>query len=141
MAERVTIVPVESSDLISTLDEAREYYRVKLSGVRRVTCYTKRIEIVFEADMTHVYSEENGDGPAVVRQVAPGRSETRRFSLKRARLMDHVLPAISRFTLSIEGQGAKGRENKVLHGPKLESGEYMSVVLRPGPKAAWTCVS
>jgi hypothetical protein len=29
----------------------------------------------------------------------------------------------------------------MLHGPRLVSGQYMRVVLRPGPGTAWTCVS
>jgi hypothetical protein len=111
-----------------------------------VTCCGQRIEIVFPFDAVHVYSEAAPEplvpGTIVVsQQVRPGRFEIRQFSLKRARLIDHVLPAISLFTVSIEGQGAKGRENKVLHGPQLPAGGHMRVVLRPGPGKAWTCVS
>jgi hypothetical protein len=132
---------VERSEDISTVEEAVAYYRAKLSGVRRVTCYEKRVDIVFPANYTHLYTEATGDGPKVSQAVAPGRVDVRYFSVDRARLMDHVLPAISGFVFSIEGQGAKGRENRVLHGPKLASGEHMRVVLRPGPQKAWTCVS
>jgi hypothetical protein len=141
MADSATGALVEKAEDISTVDEAAAYYRAKLSGVRRVTCCGTRIDIVFPANYTHLYSDATGDGPTVSQTIAPGRVDVRYFSLKRARLMDHVLPAISGFTMSIEGQGAKGRENRVLHGPRLSSGEYMRVVLRPGPKAAWTCVS
>lgn len=136
-------MPLDCSDLICTIEDAREYYRAKLAGVRRVTCYGKRIPIVFPLDHVHLYSEtpEGGILPPgasiVTQQVDHGRFEVRVFSLKRARLMDCVLPAISLFTVSIVGQ----RGNKVLHGPRLESGEYMRVVLRSGPGDAWTCVS
>lgn len=137
---------VERSELVTSLEEAREYYRANLAGVRRVTCCEKRIDVVFPADGIHLYSESPADplpeGAVVVRQrIAPGRFDDRVFSISRAKLMDYVLPAISNFTVSIVGQGAKGRENKVLHGPRLPSGDHMRVVLRPGPEKAWTCVS
>lgn len=73
----------------------------------------------------------------VSQQVGPGQFEVRLFSLKRARLLDSILPAISLFTVSTVGQ----RGHKLLHGPRLPNGEYMRVVLRKGPKTAWTCVS
>lgn len=135
---------VASSNLIRCLAEARDYYRANLAGVRRVTCYGSRIEVVFPVDVIHVYSESGQaiEGVEIVtQQIGIGKFEVRNFSLKRARLMDAVLPAISLFTVSILGQGAAGRRNKVLHGPRLPSNEYMRVVLRPGPKRAWTCVS
>jgi hypothetical protein len=101
---------------------------------------------VFPFNAVHIYSESAPDplpeGAVVVTQdVAPGRFEVRIFSCARAQSMDHILPSISNFTVSIVGQGAKGRENKVLHGRRLPTGNYMRVVLRPGPKEAWTCVS
>ena len=137
---------VARSELITCLDEARDYYRSNLSGVRRVTCCGHRIEIVFPFEATHLYSVElKGDlpdGAALVTQpISNGKFEARMFRLERARLMDFVLPAISKFTVSIPGYGQHGREKRVLHGPKLPSGEYMRVILRPGPGIAWTCVS
>lgn len=133
---------VERSELITCLEEARNYYRARLVGVRRVTCCGQRVEIVFPFDAVHVYSEKApdpppGDAVLVTQPVGPARFEVRVFSLKRARLMDCVLPAISLFTVSIVGQ----RKNKVLYGRQLPSGEYMCVALRPGPNTAWTCVS
>ena len=138
---------VASSDLITTLEEARDYYRATLVGVRRVTCYGKKISVFFDFDATHMYSEsvKNGQVPigsvVVTQQVGVAESEVRIFNLKRAKHMDHVLPAISLFSLSIVGQGAKGRETKVLHGPRLASGEYMRVVLRPAREKTWGCKS
>lgn len=138
---------VARSDLITTLDEARHYYRATLVGVRRVTCYGKKISVFFDFDATHMYSEGLVDGQVplgatvVTQQIGVAVSEVRVFSLKRARHMDYVLPAISLFTLSIVGQGAKGRETKVLHGPRLPSGEYMRVVLRPARDKTWGCKS
>ena len=55
--------------------------------------------------------------------------------------MDEVLRAIATFTVSVPGTGRQGSENPTLHGQRLASGEYMRVVLRPGPGTAWTCVS
>lgn len=136
-------MPVATSNLITTLDEAREYYRASLAGVRKVTCCGRRVSIVFPVDVVHPYSEASLTSPPpagsviVSQQVGEGLFEVRVFSLKRARLLDSILPAISLFTVSIIGQ----RGNKVLHGPRLVTGEYMRVVLRRGPKDAWTCVS
>lgn len=94
-----------------------------------------------------MYSEEASDTFAlakaerVVRRVAGGRIEIRAFSLDRARLLDHLLVAIERFTVSVAGTAPTGRNNRMLHGPALNDGRYLRVVLRPGPDDAWTCVS
>jgi hypothetical protein len=140
-------VAVASSDLITTLEEAREYYRARLVGVRRVTCHGHKIAVFFEFDTIHCYSigvkpDAIPIGAIIVsQQVDVALSEVRIFSLKRARLMDHILPAISLVTVSTEGKGAKNTRTRVLHGPRLASGEYMRVVLRKGPKDVWRCVS
>lgn len=115
---------VERSDLITCLDEARDYYRANLVGVRRVTCCGQQITVIFPFDATHVYTvavpnELPVGAQIVTQQVSPTRFEVRMFCLERAVLMDFVLPAISLFTVSIPGQGQRGRENKVLHGRRL----------------------
>lgn len=135
------------AEFIETLEEARTYYRARLVGTHKINCYGKPVTVVFERDAIHLFSVETpGDDPPPVemiarRRVAPERFEERTFSLKRARLMDEVLRAVSLFTVSIPGTGAKGREKRMLHGPRLTSGEYLRVVLRPGPGEAFTCVS
>lgn len=137
---------VERSELITCLADARDYYRANLVGVRKVTCCGQKISIVFPFDSTHTYTIKAPvpipDGAQIVTQrVAATRFEVRIFNLERAVLLDHILPAVSLFTVSIPGQGARGRENRVLHGRRLPTGDYMRVVLRPGPETAWTCVS
>jgi len=68
--------------------------------------------------------------------------EVRVFNVERASMMDLVLPAVSRFTVSIPGTATtRGREKRMLHGVRLPDGRYMRVVLRPGPGEAFTCVS
>ena len=138
------------SELIETLDEARDYYRERLAAKHRITSYGRPASIVFEGDATHLYSVGlKGEDPRdlapherVARQISPGNVDVRRFNVERARLMDRVLPAISLFTVSNpEGGGPPGRQKRVLHGPALPSGERLRVVLRPGPGTAWTCVS
>lgn len=106
------------------------------------------VTIVFERDATHLYSREvkQEDEPVppyllVVRAISPQKTERRIFDLERARLMDHILPAITQCTTVVQGQGARGREKILIHGPRLGTGDYMRVVLRPGPGKAWTCVS
>lgn len=148
---------IPSANDITNREEARDYYAATLAGVRTITCYGKRVSIVFEADATHLFS----DGPPkdlsqeeqrawvaaippelrVERRLPKGRTEVRRFSLERAHLMGHVLPAISRFTVSVPGTGRDGHEKRMLHGPALPDGRYMRVLLRPGPGDAFTCVS
>ena len=146
-----------SSADIQTLAQARDYYRAELAGVRTVTCYGKRVRVVFERDATHLFS----DGPderlsaeeqqawveaipaelRVERRLPNGKVEVRRFSEERARLMGHVLPAISGFTVSVPGTGNRGHEKRMLHGPALPDGRHIRVLLRPGPGDAFTCVS
>lgn len=151
---------VTSSQDIANLDEARAYYAANLAGVRKVTCYGKPVAIVFESDATHVFSDDPTSGmrdmtPAqqravfdsiqldqrVERRLPGGRIEVRRFSLERARLMDHVLPAVSLFTVSVPGTSPRGRDNRTLHGQALPDTRHMRVALRPGPGDAFTCIS
>lgn len=131
------------SELIETVDEARAYYACKLAGSHAILCAGYPVTIVFERDMTHAYSDENGDPEAAIvrRRLAPGRMEERRFCVRRARLMDKILPSISRFTVSVWAQGARGREKRLLYGPPLSDGHHMLVALRRGPGEAFTCVS
>jgi hypothetical protein len=147
-------VPVERSELITCLAEAREYYAQALAGARTVTVQrsgsSQRVTILFEADGTHAYSigikpgEPTPSVPALVeRRIPTGqgrfRVEARRFSLERARLLDEVLRAISLFTVAVPEAG--GHQKSIVYGPALASGERMRVVLRPGPGDARTCVS
>ena len=149
-------VPVDRSDLITCLAEAREYYAHALAGARTVTVSRggaqQRTTIIFEADGTHVYSESLKPGESaaadqvVVRRIPAGqgrvRVEERCFSLARARLMDEVLRAISLFTIAVpDGGGRPGHQKSIIYGPALPSGARMRVVLRPGPGEAKTCVS
>jgi len=137
-------MPVASADLITCVAEARDYYRVNLGGLRRITCCGKRIDVIFPVEVVHIYSEKGVAGPGVeicTQQIGIAQSDVRVFSLKRARLMDCILPAISKYTVSIFGQGPKGKQNKVLHGPRLPTGEYMRVVLKPSRNKTWVCVS
>lgn len=135
------------SELIETLDEARAYYRERLVGAHTIGCHGRRVTIVFEPDATHLYSDDPGNVPVdlalqVARAIGRGRKEIRRFNLARAHLMDRVLPAITSYTVSVPGTStARGREKRMLHGPPLPDGQYMRVVLRPGPGEAFTCVS
>lgn len=138
-------MPPDRSECICNLKEAREYYRAKLVGAHHVSCHGKPVTIVFELEAVHLYSTQAPDsipdGAEVVSQPARhGNFEVRIFSLRRARLMDQVLRAICLFTVSIPGRAGPG-ERRVLHGPRLPTGEYMRVVLRKGPKKAWTCLS
>lgn len=134
------------SAFIKTPQEALDYYAARLAGARALSCHGRAVEVHFEADGTHMYSE-GADAAAIVaseritRRVPGGRIELRRFALARALLLDDVIRAIEDFTVSIPGTGPSGVEKRMLHGPRLPSGEYLRVVLRPGPRAAFTCVS
>lgn len=141
-----------SSHSIATLEEAQAYYAAKLAG--RQVVHTRggtRCIINFEAATTHLFSEEVSREAfqllpieeRVWRRLPGGRPEYRRFCLDRARLMDHVLPAIAGFVFSIPGTSAHGRGNRMLHGPALPDGRFLRVVLAPwaGAPKEWTCVS
>lgn len=129
---------VERSELIQTLAEAREYYRAKLGGVRKVTCHGHKVRLFFPVDVVHIYSSAEATGEIVTQQRrGVGRFEVRRFDLRRARLIDEVLPAVSLFTVSTVAQDGC----KLLHGRRLESGDYQRVALRKGRDDSWVCVS
>jgi hypothetical protein len=133
------------SAFIERPHEAVDYYAARLAGARVIACHGRNVEIHFEADGTHLFSEDVGsivaDHARIVRRVKGGRIEVRQFALERARLLDQVVTAIERFTVSIPGSGGMGREKRLLHGPRLPDGQYLRVVLRPGPGKAWTCVT
>ena len=136
-------MPVARSELITSVVEAREYYATVLAGAHKIQCHGQPVTVVFEREATHLFSTESAGvlvNP-VRRQIGGGRVELREFSLARAQQMDLVLRAVSLYTVSVPGSGGRGRENRMLHGPRLPSTEYMRVVLRPGPGDAWTCVS
>lgn len=133
------------SKFIASRQEAVDYYAARIAGTRTITCHGREVVVIFPADGTHLFSEDasHSDIPAherVVRRVAGGRTEVRRFSLERAVLLDEVASAIANFTVSVPGTGADGREKRMLHGPALADGRYLRVVLRPGPNS-WTIVS
>lgn len=135
---------LERSELITSLAEAREYYARKLVGAHKVECHGRPVTIVFERGATHLFSDESGVASAerVERALGGGKMEVRAFSVARARLMDSVLPAICGYTVSLPGTApTRGREKRMLHGPRLPDGRYLRVVLRPGPGDGFTCVS
>lgn len=137
---------VANAEVISTLDEAQDYYRTYLVRPHHLNCYGRKAVVVFEASMTHCYSEESRGGILLngipeVRQVLGGKTEVRLFCLYRARLMDQVIPAICHHSMSTISKGQKGRERRVLHGPVLSSGDYVRVVLRPGSRGSWICLT
>jgi hypothetical protein len=136
---------VIKSAFIATAEEARRYYQERLGGLHRVTCRGKEIDLFFEAAATHLFSKEIQPIPigAVVikRRIAPGKFDERVFDLDRAQLMDAVIPAVCNVVFSLPGTGLTNRANRLLHGPRLPDGRYMRVVLRPGSRDTWTCVS
>jgi hypothetical protein len=135
------------SELIETVEEAKDYFLERISGVHTLNCCGKSVGIFFERSATHLFSEEPQSdilvppSEQVVRRVKGGRVEVRRFSLDRARLMDRVLEAVEHFTVSIPGTGQNGHEKRMLHGQRLPDGRYLRVVLRPGGPGDFTCVS
>lgn len=150
---------VASSQDIETVEHALAYYAEHPAGVRRITCHGKRVAVVFERDATHIFSEaaDSRMSPEerkawqdaippdqrVERRLANGRIEVRRFSLERARLLDHVLPAVSNVTVTVPGTPHRGQENRMLHGPALADGRHMRVILQPPRhgRDVFTCIS
>jgi hypothetical protein len=134
------------SEFIATPEEARDYYRARLAGPRTVTSDGRPVTIVFEQDATHLYSSEiknpGAPGPLVTRRIAPGKVDVREFNIARAQLMDQVLPAIEKYTVSVPAAGGGSGAGKTLvYGRLIVGVGYMRVVLRPGPGSALSCVS
>jgi len=146
---RSGLVPVERSELITTLAEAREYYAAKLVGIRHVEPKGRRIAIVFERATTHLYSVEVADltqvppSEKVVRYFSGGRAEFRRFAPERAVLLDLVLPTLGNYCRSVHGTGPRGRDNRLVFSWPLQDGRALCVALSPwqGTSDKWTCVS
>lgn len=131
------------SEVINTREEARVYYDERLSGAHPLVCYGKRVSVYFPLGYTHFYSQEPAGAPldaaAIIQQrVRGGATETRMFSLQRARLMDKIVPAVVSHAFTIPGR----HRNRAVYGPRLSSGEYMCVVVRPTEQPEnWTAVS
>lgn len=137
---------VRQSRYIETEREARRYYQERLAGMRRVVCRGKEVTLFFERAATHVYIEALSDhcpaNPVIIRRRIRERVyDERAFCLDRARLMDHIIPAVRYFTFSLPGTSEANRENRLLHGPRLPDGRYLRVVLSPGPRNTWYCKS
>lgn len=136
---------VTKSRYISSLEEARDYYQRKLARAHRVDCHGRGVTVVFEQAATHLFSVEAVGKVSpelrVRRWLSPTKFEDRKFDLERARSMDDVLIAITHFTVSVPGTANSGHEKRLLHGPRLQTGNHLRVVLRPGPGDAFTCVS
>ena len=132
------------SELIENSREARRYYEERLGGLHVVECKGRKVTLFFESAVNHVYTEEkptDANAVALTRRFASGNTETRYFSLDRARLMDQIIPAVKYFTFSLPGTGETTRENRLLHGPRLSDGRYLRVALSPGPRGTWYCKS
>jgi hypothetical protein len=138
---------IATSASITCVADAERYYAQKLARSHQVTCRGVRVDVVFEAGGTHLYSEDVEDinsipqALVVTRNIGGGRREVRQFCLERAVLMDAVLPALSNWTLCTLGMGAPSRAPKLVYGPRLPCGNHVCVVLRPGPRRAWTCLT
>lgn len=131
-----------SAELIKSPAEAVAFYETHLARAHEITSHARTVTIVFESGATHLFSEDPKGSPfpdeeRVERVIPGGRIEVRRFNVARARLMGHVLPALSSFTVSTSALDGK----RLVYGPNLGDGRYMRVVLRPGPGSAYTCVS
>jgi hypothetical protein len=137
-----TFCPIEAR-FIDDVEGACSYYAHKMARSHEITRYDRKVAIIFEGGATHLFSEQVADeslipqSERVVRNIPGGRIEVRRFSIDRARLMAHVLPALSNFTVSTSGQNGK----RLVFGPQLDDGRYMLVALRLGPGEAMICVS
>jgi len=103
------------------------------------------VTLFFERAANHVYTvaadKASPDATLIKRVIGNGRFDERAFSLDRARLMDHIIPAVRYFTFSIPGTSVENRENRLLHGPQLQDGRYLRVALSPGPRGSWYCKS
>lgn len=133
------------SELINSAEEARRYYQERLAGLHRVTCRGRLLTLFFERAAVHIFSVDFSEIPAplitvVTRKISETIVEERAFSADRARLMDQIIPAVCNFTFSLPGSLDASR-NRLLHGPRLPDGRYLRVVLRPGSRGMWTCVT
>ncbi len=133
-----TIVLSEPSGNIQNLDEAQTYYRKHLAGkafdltVNRPSGQSK-IRLIIDADNTHPYTHEAKNKESV--DVLPDRA----FDLRRARLLDKILPLIQRPFVLLGKNGRKLYISTNLSGA-AGAGHYL-VVLQPNNGNAFTLSS
>jgi hypothetical protein len=141
---------VARSAFIATPGEARGYYQARFAGMspHGLMCRGRPLSVVFEPAATHLFSKEAGpggirDGFEVRTVLGGGKIEVREYCPIRAAAMDAVFSAICKPALSHRAHASmKGSENWLLYGfPERPSRLRMLVVLRPGSKGAWVCIS
>jgi len=143
----VRMACVSHSSKITCLKEAKDFYRIKLAGVRNITVKDIPVRIFFDPAVTHLYSRSLDAGEVVPPDELVERTgevtERRRFALERALFLTDVLPAIWHHELAVFGtEETHGHKKIVLFGPVLTSGEHMLVALSPMPKkGTFYCVS
>jgi hypothetical protein len=111
-----------------------------------VSCHGRNVSVFFEHSANHVYTDDydasvHGTCEIIKRRIGPGRYDERAFALDRARLMDEIIRAVRYYTFSIPGTGQHNRQNRLLHGPRLQDGRHLRVALSPGPRESWYCKS
>lgn len=136
---------VDNSTLLRTPDQVFAYYAHHLAGRRELSVHGTPVAVHFPKDGGHLYSRDHKDGDdsslRIVRRISGGKVEVRTLDLERAGLLDRIIPTIEGFVVSVPGTGFSGGEKKLLHGPRLASGQYLRVVLRPRGGGDWECVS
>ena len=114
--------------------------------MHRVMCHGREVTLFFEHAVNHAFTEEydpmvHAAADIIRRRIGPSQYDDRVFSLDRARLMDHIIPAVKYYSFTIPGTGPSNRNNRLVHGPRLPDGRYLRVALSPGPRGSWYCKS
>lgn len=123
---------VVRSELIETIQEARDYYAERLVGDHAVSVRGVDIVVRFNAEEIHLFSEEvrAGSNPDASQLVwRKGRTgEVRFFARARARLLDGIIPTLAAPARVL---AAKIPGGCMVVGPAQPAGWRLAVVIAP----------
>src|ERR1019366_2271016 len=97
---------------IVTVEDARSYYAHKLVGERTIAVGGAPLQIVFNREEIHPFTEAMKAGetcPPTHLVRRPGSSEVRRFNLERAHMLDDILRTLSSAAVIHEARHGGGR--------------------------------
>ena len=123
---------------ISTVDDARSYYAHKLVGERTIVVGGIGLQIVFNREEIHLFTEAMKAGemcpPTHVVPRPGSSSEVRKFNLERAHMLDDVLRTLTSAAVIHKAKHGGGR---MVYGPADPKARRQCVVVAPGNSGVW----
>ncbi len=132
--DRVTYGPLTSAG-ITTAAEALTFYGRYLAGDHELFIGRERKRFLASFDPYEIHAFTEGLKPGapcpphlLVRRRDRGRREERRFDVRRARLLERILPSLEQFVFCIPAKTGGGM---LVYGPEVSKSEHLCVTLEP----------